>query len=55
MTTVGGPAVLRAFIAAALGQTLVARLLAAGEDGVSDLDQTGSAITLLLKGALATD
>ena len=55
LTTVGGSAVLRALIAAALGQTLVARLLAAGEDGVSDLDQTGSAITLLLKGALATD
>ncbi|MFP6759768.1 MAG: helix-turn-helix domain-containing protein [Alphaproteobacteria bacterium] len=55
LTTVGGAAALRALIAAALGQTLVARLLAAGEDGVSKQEQTGSAISLILKGALAAD
>ena len=55
LTTVGGAVALRALIAAALGQTLVARLLAAGETGVSDQDQMSSAISLILKGVLAAD
>ena len=55
LTTVGGAVALRALIAAALGQTLVARLLAAGETGVSAQDQMSSAISLILKGVLAAD
>ena len=52
---VGGAAVLRGLIAAALGQTLVARLLAAGESRSLEPTRAGSAIDLLLRGALSND